>query len=119
MYRRTAATLLLALVLGAGVTACGGDDETGNGTDTTTATDTNGEEATAGRDVFLAQCGSCHTLADAGTSGTVGPNLDDASLDEAAVEQQVRAGGGAMPSFEGTLSDEEIASVAAYVAAES
>jgi mono/diheme cytochrome c family protein len=118
MYRRIAATLLLALVLGAGVTACGGDDETGNGTDTT-ATDTNGGDATAGRDVFVAQCGSCHTLADAGTSGTIGPSLDDAGLDEATVEQQVRTGGGAMPSFEGTLSDDEIANVAAYVAAES
>jgi mono/diheme cytochrome c family protein len=118
MYRRIAATLLLALVLGAGVTACGGDDETGNGTDTT-ATDTNGADAAAGRDVFVAQCGSCHTLADAGTSGTIGPVLDDAGLDEATVEQQVRAGGGAMPSFEGTLSDEEIANVSAYVAAES
>jgi mono/diheme cytochrome c family protein len=118
MYRRIAAFLLLALVLGAGVTACGGDDETANGTDTT-ATDTNGGDAAEGRAIFVAQCGSCHTLADAGTSGTIGPVLDDAGLDETTVEQQVRAGGGAMPSFGGTLSDEEIANVSAYVAAES
>ncbi len=26
----------------------------------------------------FAACGGCHTLADAGTKGTVGPNLDDA-----------------------------------------
>jgi mono/diheme cytochrome c family protein len=117
MNRRIAATLLLALVLGAGVSACGGDDETGNGTDTT-ATDTNGGE-TDGREVFVSECGTCHTLADAGTSGTTGPVLDGAGLDEATVEQQVREGGGGMPSFEGTLSDEEIAAVAAYVAAES
>jgi mono/diheme cytochrome c family protein len=32
----------------------------------------------AGRDVFAAQgCGSCHTFSPAGTSGTIGPNLDD------------------------------------------
>ena len=33
----------------------------------------------AGKEVFLgaSACGTCHTLADAGTSGTVGPNLDD------------------------------------------
>ena len=26
----------------------------------------------------FAACGGCHTLADAGTTGTIGPNLDDA-----------------------------------------
>ncbi len=31
-----------------------------------------------GKKVFVAQCGSCHTLAHAGSSGQVGPNLDDA-----------------------------------------
>jgi cytochrome c oxidase subunit 2 len=31
-----------------------------------------------GKTLFTQQCGSCHTLADAGTSGQVGPNLDDA-----------------------------------------
>ena len=63
----------------------------------------------------LAGCGSCHTFADAGTSGTVGPNLDESSVDFAAAEEQIRAGGGGMPAFEGQLSDEEIANVAAYV----
>ena len=33
-----------------------------------------------GKALFIQTCGSCHTLADAGTSGTVGPNLDDAFL---------------------------------------
>jgi mono/diheme cytochrome c family protein len=31
-----------------------------------------------GKELFSAKCGSCHTLAHAGTSGTTGPNLDDA-----------------------------------------
>ena len=31
-----------------------------------------------GKDLFVKTCGACHTLADAGTSGKVGPNLDDA-----------------------------------------
>jgi mono/diheme cytochrome c family protein len=44
-----------------------------------------GQEATRpddnlvnGKQLFVAKCGSCHTLARAGTKGTVGPNLDDA-----------------------------------------
>lgn len=35
-------------------------------------------DATAGKELFTQRCGSCHTLADAGTKGTIGPNLDDA-----------------------------------------
>lgn len=33
---------------------------------------------TGGKELFIKNCGSCHTLADAGTLGKVGPNLDDA-----------------------------------------
>lgn len=120
--------LLLALVgalLSLGVVGCGGDD--GSGTDesvTTETTDTTATEgettetgAADGSAVFAsAGCGSCHTLAAAGSSGSVGPNLDDLQPDAAAVEAQVRSGGGSMPSFEDDLSDAEIAAVAAYVA---
>ena len=35
-------------------------------------------DAAAGKTLFKDKCGSCHTLADAGTTGTIGPNLDDA-----------------------------------------
>jgi mono/diheme cytochrome c family protein len=31
-----------------------------------------------GKQLFVAKCGACHTLAHAGTAGTRGPNLDDA-----------------------------------------
>jgi mono/diheme cytochrome c family protein len=31
-----------------------------------------------GKQLFVAKCGACHTLSHAGTSGTTGPNLDDA-----------------------------------------
>jgi mono/diheme cytochrome c family protein len=75
-----------------------------------------GGDAAAGKDVFAsAGCATCHTLADAGASGAVGPNLDDLKPDQATVEAKVRTGGGGMPSFEGQLSDDDIANVAAYV----
>jgi plastocyanin len=32
----------------------------------------------SGKQLFVAKCGSCHTLAHASTSGQIGPNLDDA-----------------------------------------
>ncbi len=75
-----------------------------------------GGGAAAGKAVFTGNCGSCHTLSKAGTSGSVGPNLDDVSLDAAAIEDVVRSGRGAMPSFDGKLSDADIAAVAAFVA---
>jgi mono/diheme cytochrome c family protein len=119
---RLVSLVIVSLVLALAVVACGGDDEAG-GTETTTTEETTTEETTTeagaaeGREVFVANCGSCHTLSDAGTSGQIGPNLDSIGLDEAAVEEQVRNGGGGMPAFEGQLSDDEIAQVSAYVAA--
>jgi len=38
---------------------------------------TSGDPAT-GKTLFVAKCGSCHVLAAAGTTGTIGPSLDDA-----------------------------------------
>ena len=69
----------------------------------------------AGKAVFTTNCGGCHTLSDAGTSGTIGPNLDDAQPDAALVVDRVTNGQGAMPPFAGTLSEQQIADVAAYV----
>jgi mono/diheme cytochrome c family protein len=70
-----------------------------------------------GKVIFTTNCASCHTLADAGTTGTVGPNLDQAQPDEALVVERVTNGQGVMPPFEGVLTEEEITEVAAYVSA--
>jgi cytochrome c553 len=79
--------------------------------------DGGGGNAEAGQEIFVANCGSCHTLEEAGTSGTVGPNLDETTLDLDAVVQQVTNGGGGMPAFQGRLSEQEIQDVAAFVVA--
>jgi cbb3-type cytochrome c oxidase subunit III len=71
--------------------------------------------STNGKDIFTANCGSCHTLADAGTSGNVGPNLDQLKPAESIVEHQVINGGGAMPAFKGQLTPAQITAVAKYV----
>jgi mono/diheme cytochrome c family protein len=74
-------------------------------------------DAAAGKSVFTgsAGCGSCHTLADAGTSGAVGPNLDDVKPDYDTVVKFVTDGSPPMPAFGGTLSETDIQNVAAYV----
>jgi mono/diheme cytochrome c family protein len=87
---------------------------------TTTAPETAppspGGDAEAGRAVFTsAGCGSCHTLQAAGTSGTVGPNLDEAKPPEALVVDRVTNGKGVMPPFRGQLSEQQIQDVAAFV----
>jgi mono/diheme cytochrome c family protein len=73
----------------------------------------------AGKDVFLnvAGCGSCHTLADAGTTGNVGPNLDDAKPPLDLVIDRVTNGKPPMPAFgaDGILTETQIQDVAAYV----
>jgi cbb3-type cytochrome c oxidase subunit III len=74
-----------------------------------------GKQPTSGKDIFTANCGSCHTLADAGTSGKVGPNLDQLKPAFARVQKQVINGGAVMPAFKGTLTPAQIKAVAKYV----
>lgn len=73
--------------------------------------------ADPGREVFAdAGCGSCHTLAAAGATGKVGPNLDQTQRNAATVAQVVRDGRGAMPAFGERLDDGQIEQLANFVA---
>jgi mono/diheme cytochrome c family protein len=110
----------------AGISAEGGATTTTAGpsppppptsTATTTTTEGGGGNLVAqGKGVFQkAGCASCHTLKDAGATGTVGPNLDQAKPAKALVVDRVTNGKGVMPSFKAQLSPDEIQAVAAYV----
>ena len=69
-----------------------------------------------GKQIFTQSCGTCHTLGDAGTSGTIGPNLDELKPDKARVENAIKNGGagtGAMPA--NIVSGQEATAVAEYV----
>ena len=86
----------------------------------TEATETETTKATgdpaAGKDVFAsAGCVSCHTLADAGATAAVGPNLDATKPSYDKVVERVTNGMGVMPPFKDTLSAQQIQDVAAYV----
>jgi mono/diheme cytochrome c family protein len=96
-------------------TGCGGEDVTGF------------EDADrgTGKDLFVQNCGSCHTLADAATAGTTGPNLDQAlgyscaqgfAEDTAfsVVHGQIDLAQGAMPAD--IVTGQDAVDVAAYVA---
>jgi cytochrome c6 len=86
--------------------------------DTTGTTGTTGAagDPVAGKAVFAsAGCVSCHTLADAGSTGTVGPNLDAAKPSYDKAIERVTNGASPMPSFKDTLSEQQIRDVAAYV----
>jgi cbb3-type cytochrome c oxidase subunit III len=70
---------------------------------------------TNGKSIFKSQCSSCHTLKDAGATGTVGPNLDQLKPPFPVVQNQVIHGGSVMPAFKGKLTDAQITAVAKYV----
>jgi hypothetical protein len=75
-----------------------------------------GTRPRSGRELFLASgCGSCHVLAAAGTTGTYGPNLDDARPPRSLVAERVTWGKNAMPSFKGRLTAAEIERIADFV----
>ena len=84
----------------------------------TEPTETAGSDP-VGKEIFLgtAGCASCHTLADAGATGTIGPNLDATKPSVELAVERVTNGSGAMPSFADTLSEEQIQEVATYVSA--
>jgi mono/diheme cytochrome c family protein len=143
--RRAGLLALLVLLLGVVAVAaagCGGEEEAaptaetvegGDGETETAETETEGTttaegeeteteggategDAQAGEAVFNeAGCGGCHVLEAAGSSGQVGPSLDESQPDFDLVVERVTNGQGAMPSFKDQLSEEEIRNVAAYV----
>lgn len=117
--------LLIAIPLALLVAGCGGETvsptaETVVGTLPQTTTQAGPKlpqgDAAAGKDVYAsAGCGGCHALKEAGSSGTVGPNLDEAQPELAKIQLQVMNGGGGMPPFKGQLSDQQIADVSQFV----
>lgn len=72
----------------------------------------------AGRELFNTwSCSACHTLSDAGASGSVGPDLDNPNLTRDAIVTRISMGGGPMPSFAGQISDADIGKLADYIVA--
>jgi mono/diheme cytochrome c family protein len=105
------ATALCAIVL----SGCGGTGVPSSGS----------VDLAQGKKLFVGTCGACHTLADAGTAGTIGPDLDDAyyadrvvgmkdSSFEALVRQQIDLADPPMPRH--LLKGADANDVAAYVA---
>ncbi len=72
-------------------------------------------QSTDGKTIFTSQCASCHTLAAAGTHGTIGPNLDQLKPSQPVVQHQVENGGGVMPAFKGRLTPQQITAVSQFV----
>lgn len=76
------------------------------------------KDVEAGRTLFMQAttpaCAVCHTLADAGAAGTIGPSLDELKPDAYRVAQAVRNGIGVMPAFD-ALSDADVQALAKYV----
>jgi mono/diheme cytochrome c family protein len=80
-----------------------------------------------GKDLFVTNCGACHTLAKAGTDGVIGPNLDEllappsaSAPDPATVKPRVLSainnggtGQGRMPK--GVISGQQAQEVATFV----
>ena len=62
-----------------------------------------------------AQCGICHTLQAAGSTGEIGPNLDDLKPKISQIIYVVTNGIGVMQAWDGILTTEEIEAVAYYV----
>lgn len=123
--RAAASSLVATAVLFAGA-ACGTDDtpDRSPGQPPAERSDEADQRkpptaAPTGRRLFVQHCGSCHTLADAGTAGAVGPNLDKhfgphhmPHVGE--ILDTIRKGPGRMPA--NRVSGRDARAVAKYVA---
>jgi mono/diheme cytochrome c family protein len=122
------AVLLIAALLAAGLAVGCGDNGSGETVEQSTATSgapqAPSEEQPLsaaeehGRRLFVENCGSCHTLDAAGTTGQIGPDLGDIPLNEADVRRAIEIGGrgsGNMPR--NLVTGDDAADVAAFVAA--
>ena len=109
------AVLIAVLLVAGGLAGCGGSGVSAPGE----------ADLANGKTQFQQKCGGCHILEDAGTSGTIGPNLDDAyagsrieglkqSSFEALVRQQIDEADPPMPRH--LVSGDDARDVAAYVA---
>jgi mono/diheme cytochrome c family protein len=129
--RRAAALVLLVLF----ASGCGSSEETAPLPETvvgTVAQPSEQGDPNAGKQVFAASgCGSCHTFGPAGTTGMVGPDLDELPqlaqrANQGTLEEFVRTSltnpdgyvergfqPGVMPAFNG--SEQELANVVAFL----
>lgn len=134
-FARRSALVVALLSASLALAGCGAgaDDPAGTATEVTSPAG----DAAAGKSIFAEQgCGSCHTFAAAGTNGTTGPNLDEAlqrDADRAGkplaefVRESIVAPDafiapgfkpGVMPkTFGGSLSEEQLADLVAFVTA--
>ena len=102
---------LAAVIVALFAAGCGGDKEE------PAAPSDGGGGGGGGQQLFTSNCSSCHTLAAAGASGKVGPDLDQLQPGPELVTSQVENGGGGMPAFKGKLTDAQIKQIADYVSA--
>jgi mono/diheme cytochrome c family protein len=118
---RAALAPILAVLLAGGALGCGGDGSGDTAGDASRPTETAASpeqpltpEEQRGQELFVQNCGTCHTLEAAGTEGSIGPNLDEAQVDEQDVIDKIAEGPGPMPSNLVTGKDAE--AVAKFVA---
>jgi mono/diheme cytochrome c family protein len=121
--RRLGAVCLLVLALA--LAGCGGGDTVAPAPETVEGTLPEQEappgaalegNPTAGEQIYAdSGCGSCHVFEAAGSTGTVGPNLDESDIDFEGAVEQIANGGGGMPAFKDQLEPQQIADVAAFV----
>ena len=111
-----AGLVVLAAVMTVVLAAGCGDGSSG---DVASAPPPRGQVA-EGKAIFTEHCAGCHTLADAGATGVVGPDLDGSKPSKALVVERVTYGKGAMQSFRGVsgghfFSKADVEAVADYV----
>src|SRR4051812_49660016 len=110
MFRFGIVVALISVLL---LSACGGGGSGGGSSSSSSGSGGSANASAQGKTVFTTNCKGCHTLDDAGATGSVGPNLEELQPDKATAVRQVDNGGGLMSAFHGQHTDAPINPVAA------
>lgn len=85
------------------------------------ASDPSAAQLEEGKKLFMEgaapPCAICHTLEAAGSTGEIGPVLDELKPDAERVIRALHQGVGAMPTYDGKLTEEQMSALAAFIVA--
>jgi mono/diheme cytochrome c family protein len=94
--------------------ACNSNTQSDNKSAAGTGPSQDAPKASKGQEIFLQRCQACHGV-NGNYAGSGAANLQQSKLDSTGIAATIKSGRSAMPAFQGSLADADIAELTLYV----